>query len=346
MHRSSIPILALAAMGSAQRPTNTSICDYYTAALFGENTGANQYALVSAVVNRAGTGNQTSTPKVNGIATPGTFNGQEINLGVYFTGALNSTNRGGSSGVSVNFLDGGGPDALLMGKAANSEQSNQFTLFTHLYQYFGSLLMCSQYGMEGYAAYNGAGSQYEVHKFMDLDENEVGYFNQQVGLSAASFGVTEEDVTAVGTALNSVFNVRCAPPTAVVPAQGAQLQSICIAESCPLSPNATCDSYMAQPKPVNATMANSNGTMTNGSMTGGSMTGGSATSSAIDRHVSSFERKIATAPAFRVDELAKHHRPACADLHHSAARQPIRRQSAPSPAAAIRDEMCPKRKGA
>ncbi|KAF4553330.1 Hypothetical protein D9617_7g030570 [Elsinoe fawcettii] len=272
MRRSAIPILALAAVGSAQRPTNTSICDYYTTALFKENTAANQLALVTAVVNRAGTGNMTSTPKVTGIVNPGKFNGQDINLGVYFTGALNSTNRGGSSGVSVNFLDGGMPLRM---------DSNQYTLFTHLYAYFGSLLMCSNYGMEGYAAYNGKGSQYEVHKFMDLDENEVGYFNEQVGLSAASFGVTDEDVKAVGTALNSVFNVRCAPPATVVPAQGAQQQSICIAESCPLAANATCASYMAQPKPVNATMANSNGTMTNGT-SGGSMTGtgsGSSTSS-------------------------------------------------------------------
>ncbi|PNS19434.1 hypothetical protein CAC42_7278 [Sphaceloma murrayae] len=273
MHRSPLSLLTLAALATAQRPENTSICDYYTTALFGANTGANQYALVSAVVNRAGVGNMTSTPPVTGIANPGMFNGQMINLGVYFTGALNSTNRGGSSGVSVNFLDDGGPEPLLMGKAANTMNSNQYTLFTHLYQYFGSLLMCSQYGMEGYAAYNGKGSQYEVHKFMDLDENEVGYFNEQVGLSAASFGVTEDDVTAVGTALNSVFNVKCAPPTTVVPAQGAKLQSICIAESCPLAANATCDSYMAQPKPVNATMANSNGTMTNGTSSSGGMNG-------------------------------------------------------------------------
>ena len=34
---------------------------------------------------------------------------------------------------------------------------------------------------------------YEVHKFMALDSNEVGYFIEQVGLSAKSFGVAEED---------------------------------------------------------------------------------------------------------------------------------------------------------
>lgn len=98
---------------------------------------------------------------------------------------------------------------------------------------------------------------------MDLSAAEVGYFIQQVGMSAASFGVTDADVMAVGTALSSIFDVRCGPPTTVIPAQGAQLQSICIDETCALSPNATCSSYNAtmEPAAVNTTMS-SNGTST------------------------------------------------------------------------------------
>lgn len=256
---------AAATLAAAQRPTNTSICDYYTTALFKDNTAANQYALVKAVVDRAGTGNSTVTPAVTGIVNPGTYNGMPINIGVYFTGALNSTNRGGNSGVSVNFLDNG---------------NNQMTLFSHLYSYFGGLLGCSHYGMDGYPAYAGKGSQYEVHKFMGLDENEVGYFNTQVGLSAASFGVTMDDVTIVGNSLNSVFNVRCAPNTTVIPAQGAQQQSICIEPSCPLAANSTCGAYMTEPMPTNITMTNStmssNGTST--SSGSGSKTSGSSSS--------------------------------------------------------------------
>lgn len=51
--------VALAAAGSAvaQRPTNTSICDYYTTALFKNNTADNQYTLLTALVNTVVIGN-------------------------------------------------------------------------------------------------------------------------------------------------------------------------------------------------------------------------------------------------------------------------------------------------
>lgn len=119
---------------------------------------------------------------------------------------------------------------------------------------------------------------YEVHKFMDLSAAEVGYFIQQVGLSAASFGVATDDIMAVGTALNSLFGYRCAPAMTVIPAQGAVLESICIDESCPIAPNATCSMYNATMMPQNATAASgsmSNGTMTSGG--NGSMSSASAT---------------------------------------------------------------------
>jgi hypothetical protein len=48
-----------AAIGSAaaQRPANTSICDYYTTALLKSNTAANQKTLLTLVVNTAVIGN-------------------------------------------------------------------------------------------------------------------------------------------------------------------------------------------------------------------------------------------------------------------------------------------------
>lgn len=48
-----------AAVGSAvaQRPSNTSICDYYTTALLKNNTAANQKTLLTLVVNTAVIGN-------------------------------------------------------------------------------------------------------------------------------------------------------------------------------------------------------------------------------------------------------------------------------------------------
>ena len=52
-------------------------------------------------------------------------NGTAVNLAPYFTGMLASTNRGGSMGVSVNFLDGGGATPLMMNMPANDTSSNQ-----------------------------------------------------------------------------------------------------------------------------------------------------------------------------------------------------------------------------
>lgn len=112
-----------------------------------------------------------------------------------------------------------------------------------MYEYFGTLLGCSTQGAAAFPSYEGAGSQYQVHKFMDLSYAEVSYFIQQVGLSAASFGVADADVTAVGMSLNSAFNYKCAPAATIVPSQGAQLQSICIGEECPLAANSTCAAY-------------------------------------------------------------------------------------------------------
>lgn len=99
-------------------------------------------------------------------------------------------------------------------------------------------------GMAGFDAYMGSPSMYEVHKFMNLNHAENTYFIQQVGMAAASFGVTDADVNAVGESLDMLFNVRCGPPTAVTPHQGKQLQSICInEETCPLAKDAMCDAY-------------------------------------------------------------------------------------------------------
>jgi hypothetical protein len=62
---------------------------------------------------------------VPGILAEGIYNGTNVNLLPYFDGTLNSTNRGGSSGASVNFLDGGGAAPLKQNKAADDEDSKQ-----------------------------------------------------------------------------------------------------------------------------------------------------------------------------------------------------------------------------
>ncbi|KAI1324426.1 hypothetical protein F5Y16DRAFT_307634 [Xylariaceae sp. FL0255] len=251
--------LALGAVATgvnAQRPSNTSICDYYTTALLKNNTADNQATLLTLVVNTVVIGNYTQ-PNVGvivpGILAPGKYNGVDVNLLPYFNGDLASSNRGGSNGVSINFLDDGGATPLTMNKPSNGTTSNQYFLLTHLYQFFGSLLGCSEQGMPGFDAYMGHPSMYEVHKFMDLDEAELGYFITQVGLAASSFGVADSDVQAVGTALNSTFGYRCSAPATVIKAQGPQLQAICIADDCPLATSAVCASYSSATEPASAT---------------------------------------------------------------------------------------------
>lgn len=286
--RPSTFVAGLAAVAAPALAQNMSICDKYTTALLKENTGANQLTLLTLLVNTVVIGNYTQ-PNMNavpGILAKGMYNGTEVNLLPYFNGALASSNRGGSSGVSINFLDDGGAVPLMMNKPANGTSSNQYKLMTHLYQYFGALLGCSASGFPSYA---GFGSQASVHRFMDLSYAEVGYFIQQVALAAASFGVSQDDIATVGKALNTIFNVRCAPPTTVIPAQGAQLQSICEDETCPLAPMPTCAAYPATMKPAmsNSTMGSgSNSTMGSGS--GSASASKSGSMSASSSHPASY----------------------------------------------------------
>ncbi|KAH0536118.1 hypothetical protein FGG08_006984 [Glutinoglossum americanum] len=260
------------------RPNDTTICDFYTTALLKDNTAANQLKLLTLIVNTVVIGNYT-TPNVGiavpGILAPGKFNGTEVNLAPFFDGALFSTNDGKSEGSAVNFLDGGGAKPLMENKAADDDKkdSRQYNLLTHLYEFFGSLLGCSQQGMDDYPAYNGVASMYEVHKFMNLDAFQIGYFIQQVALSAASFGVAKEDLEVVGAALDKLFNKRCSPATVVIPSAGPQLESMCIASSCPLDPMAACGLYDKEgtgtpPKVANASLAGNTSSTASASATG------------------------------------------------------------------------------
>ncbi|TAQ87050.1 hypothetical protein B7494_g4635 [Chlorociboria aeruginascens] len=293
-------LVVAAAVGSAvaQRPSNTSICDYYTTALLKNNTAAHQKALLTLVVNTAVIGNYT-TPnvgiKVPGILTAGEYNGTAVDLLPYFSGGLASSNAGGSSGVSVNFLDGGGAAPLTKSLPADDMNSRQYTLLTHLYEIFGALLGCSLQGGDQFSTYNGHASMYSVHKFMDLSAADVGYFITQVGLSAASFGVADADVTAVGKALNSAFGYRCSPEETIIPSQGPQLQAICTDDTCPEATNATCSSYGIAVEPKNAT--STSGASSNGSATGTSPNTSSTSSPTVGNTASAIGMSFVVAAA-------------------------------------------------
>lgn len=125
MHYSTLAVM-LGAVGSAFAQ-NMSVCDKYTTALLMDNNATNQYTLLTLLVNTVVIGNYTQPNKnaVPGILAKGEYNGKEVNLLPYFDGTLMSSNRGGSKGVSINFLDDGGAEPLMKNMPANSEKSQQ-----------------------------------------------------------------------------------------------------------------------------------------------------------------------------------------------------------------------------
>lgn len=126
----SLVLVAALSVVNAQRPENVSICDYYTSNVLGENTAENQQTLMQLITHTFILGNYT-TPnvgiKVAGVAAPGNFEGHEVNILNYFTGAYYSSNGydGGDVGIAKNFLDDGGAEALLANKSSNTNSSNQ-----------------------------------------------------------------------------------------------------------------------------------------------------------------------------------------------------------------------------
>ncbi|KXT02217.1 hypothetical protein AC578_5057 [Pseudocercospora eumusae] len=241
---------ASAAVVELESRATQSLCDKYTTALLKDNTAANQETLLTLVVNAAVIGNYTK-PNVGiavpGILAPGTGKFAGVNLAPYFSGALKTTNpqaigMPGKGGISVNWLDGGGADPLKANKPGNDPKSNQYVLLSHLYSYFAALLGCSQFGAT-VKPYTSDASMYDVHKYMQLDENQFGYFITQVGLSASSYGVSKEDVGTIAKALMDTFGYRCAKPAAAVPPTVKALQSICTKPSCPIAQDCDCDLY-------------------------------------------------------------------------------------------------------
>lgn len=57
MHLKAFLAAALVGTVAAQRPSNISVCDYYTTALLKNNTATNQMKLLTLVVNTAVIGN-------------------------------------------------------------------------------------------------------------------------------------------------------------------------------------------------------------------------------------------------------------------------------------------------
>jgi len=119
--------LFLGRLAFALRPANTTICDYYSLLILGANTASNQKLLMTLLINTVVLGNYT-TPNtgipVHGFATPAIYNGTKVALLPYFTPELESTNDGGSAGVSKAFLDDGGAVPLQKNMSSNGNMTS------------------------------------------------------------------------------------------------------------------------------------------------------------------------------------------------------------------------------
>lgn len=107
-------LLAQLLVAAAQnRPTNTTPCDFYTTKTVGDNTADNERILMALVLHSALLGpfskyNTVPVPDFTGALVSTTFQGEAVDLNSYFNGAVSSANRGGSTGVAINFFGDGG----------------------------------------------------------------------------------------------------------------------------------------------------------------------------------------------------------------------------------------------
>lgn len=120
-------------------------------------------------------------------------------------------------------------DVLSLGRPG----SNTYMLLAHLISYFGVLLDCSGYGADGFPTYGGSNSQYNVHKYMDLSQDESNYSNRQIGLAASSFGFSDGGASVTETALTNFVCYRCPAYIKIAPNSAQELQVICQGEIAP-----------------------------------------------------------------------------------------------------------------
>ena len=139
---------------------------------------------------------------------------------------------------------------------------------------------------------------------MHLDQNEVGFFIDQVRLAAESI-LPFSDVSDLTTLLTSVFDVKCGAAVTVVPSAGPQLQSICTADTCAPAANADCSAYGTIPgKPANATTIASSATATTTALNAASTTGQSGAAATAKSGSGDSERGILRVTILAIAGLA------------------------------------------
>ncbi|MCJ1245335.1 hypothetical protein MMC30_002539 [Trapelia coarctata] len=233
----------------AQRPSNASICDYYAKARYGANNSDTQFELVQSIVSLAfgGKFNLTNvSSEITGILNPGIFKGDPVYLRPWFDGTLDSTNLNDQP-IGIDWLDSGALDPLynyLSGVTKNvTLPANQ--LFQHFFVAFSYVFGCSSPPKPPPSNQKGPVNLAYVHKYMNLNYTDLGHFIDQLTASTTHFGFSDQDSQTLNTKLNSLYNVRCAPPITLNPRQGPQLLSLCQADTCPLAaPSSDCEAYV------------------------------------------------------------------------------------------------------
>lgn len=107
-------LISLFALSTAQRPDNSSLCDYYAESLYVDNSNASQAKLIRSIVSLAFGGPKglsNVAEGLTGILHPGNFDGQAVNLQPCFDGTKDSTNLNNAP-VGINWLDGGATQSL------------------------------------------------------------------------------------------------------------------------------------------------------------------------------------------------------------------------------------------
>lgn len=110
----SLQVAAVLAQTTSTRPSNATICDWYTIQRYGANTTETQSKMMQSVVALAFAGRgdiQNINPEITGILNPGIFENTPVLLLPWFNGSIDSTNLNNQP-VGIDWLDGGGKDPL------------------------------------------------------------------------------------------------------------------------------------------------------------------------------------------------------------------------------------------
>ncbi|OBT66722.1 hypothetical protein VE03_03868 [Pseudogymnoascus sp. 23342-1-I1] len=243
----------LVGVATAQRPSSTSICDYYTQVKYGSASEANQLKMMQSIVSLAfggpGSISSDSIPVgLTGILNAGVHDGVAVNLLPFFNGSVRSTNLNNQA-VSINWLDDGGIQPLVdfmtnkTDTVVLSDSTNEYRLFGHFYTAFAKIFGCSHPPVSPTAG--AFPNPAYVHKFMSLNFTEIGHFINQLTLSCQYNGFSATDSQSLALLMNSRYNTRCAPAFSLNANEAAQLFSICQDPTCPLAvPNSDCDAYV------------------------------------------------------------------------------------------------------